>query len=187
METVISTGQLPAYNPLLNKTVGLRTIDTPLGAMVACADESGICMLEFADKAALQKELNEISNRFKANIIADDSPVFELLQQELSDYFEGKIKEFTVPISPVGTDFQREVWNILRSIPYGTTKSYQEQANILGHPKAVRAVANANGLNRISIIIPCHRVIGANGKLTGYAGGIWRKEKLLQLEKSVLF
>ena len=79
------------------------------------------------------------------------------------------------------------VWKILRTIPYGTTRSYQQQADILGNPKAVRAVANANGLNKISIIIPCHRVIGTNGTLTGYSGGIWRKQKLLELEKAILF
>ena len=87
----------------------------------------------------------------------------------------------------MGTDFQKSVWEVLRKIPYGTTRSYQEQASILGNPKAVRAVANANGLNKISIIIPCHRVIGTNGTLTGYGGGIWRKQKLLELEKSILF
>jgi len=95
--------------------------------------------------------------------------------------------EFTVPLAPVGTDFQKKVWEILRTIPYGTTRSYQQQADILGNPKAVRAVANANGLNKISIIIPCHRVIGTNGTLTGYGGGIWRKQKLLELEKAILF
>ena len=112
---------------------------------------------------------------------------FKILEKELSEYFDGKRKEFTVSLAPVGTDFQKNVWEVLRKIPYGTTKSYMEQAKILGNPKAVRAVANANGLNKISIIIPCHRVIGTNGKLTGYGGGIWRKQKLLELEKAILF
>ena len=90
-------------------------------------------------------------------------------------------------MNPIGTDFQKKVSKILRTIPYGTTRTYQQQADILGNPKAVRAVANANGLNKISFIIPCHRVIGSNGTLTGYGGGIWRKQKLLELEKAILF
>ena len=102
-------------------------------------------------------------------------------------YFKGELKQFSVPLNPIGTDFQRKVWEELRKIDYGQTISYQQQANNLNIPKSVRAVANANGQNKISILIPCHRVIGSNGKLTGYAGGIWRKEKLLQIEKNILF
>ncbi|MCG2793619.1 MAG: methylated-DNA--[protein]-cysteine S-methyltransferase [Weeksellaceae bacterium] len=154
--------------------------------MIACANEGGICLLEYADRKSLSKELQEISKYLKANIIPGNNPHFQTLKTELQEYFAGKRKEFTVPLSMVGTDFQKQVWEILRSIPYGTTISYQEQANLLGNPKAVRAVANANGLNKISIIIPCHRVIGTNGTLTGYGGGIWRKQKLLELEKSIL-
>lgn len=168
------------------KVVDLKRIETPLGTMIACADENGICMLEFSDRKALPTELKEISKHFNANIIQGENPHFKTLEKELSEYFEGKIKDFTVPLSPVGTDFQKNVWEVLRKIPYGTTRSYQDQAKILGNPKAVRAVANANGLNKISIIIPCHRVIGSDGKLTGYGGGIWRKQKLLELEKAIL-
>ena len=169
------------------KVVDLKRIETPLGTMIACADENGICMLEFSDRKALPTELKEIAKHFNANIIQGENPHFNILEQELSEYFDGKRLDFTVPLSPVGTDFQKKVWEILRGIPHGTTRSYQEQANILGNPKAVRAVANANGLNKISIIIPCHRVIGTNGTLTGYGGGIWRKQKLLELEKAILF
>jgi O-6-methylguanine DNA methyltransferase len=154
--------------------------------MIACADENGICMLEFSDRKALPTELKEISKHFNANIIQGENLHFKILEKELSEYFEGERKDFTVPLSPVGTEFQKNVWEVLRKIPYGTTRSYQEQAKILGNPKAVRAVANANGLNKISIIIPCHRVIGSDGKLTGYGGGIWRKQKLLELEKAIL-
>ena len=169
------------------KIIDLKRIETPLGTMIACADESGISMLEFSERKSLNKELEDISKYFKANIIQGENPHFKTLEKELNDYFEGKIQEFTVPLSPVGTDFQKKVWEVLRTIPYGTTRSYQQQADILGNPKAVRAVANANGLNKISIIIPCHRVIGSNGTLTGYGGGIWRKQKLLELEKAILF
>ena len=169
------------------KVVDLKRIETPLGTMIACADEKGICMLEFSDRKALPTELKEISKHFNANIIQGENPHFTTLEDELAEYFAGKRRDFSVPLSPVGTQFQKNVWEVLRQIPYGTTRSYQEQANILGNPKAVRAVANANGLNKISIIIPCHRVIGTNGTLTGYGGGIWRKQKLLELEKSILF
>ncbi len=169
------------------KIVDLKRIETPLGTMIACANENGICMLEFSDRKALHTELKEISMHFNANIVQGENPHFKMLEKELNEYFVGKRTKFTVPLSPVGTEFQKKVWEVLRKIPYGTTRSYQEQANILGNPKAVRAVANANGLNKISIIIPCHRVIGSDGKLTGYGGGIWRKQKLLELEKAILF
>lgn len=174
-------------NSKMEKIVDLKRIETPLGTMIACANENGICMLEFSDRKALPTEFKDISKHFDANIVQGENPHFKTLEKELEEYFEGKRKDFTVPLSPVGTDFQKKVWEILRTIPYGTTRTYQQQADILGNPKAVRAVANANGLNKISIIIPCHRVIGTNGTLTGYGGGIWRKQKLLELEKAILF
>lgn len=98
-------------------------------------------------------------------------------------YFEGRLKEFKVPLDISGTDFQKQVWQALVEIPYGTTSSYLRQAEVLGKPLSVRAVANANGMNKIAIVIPCHRVVGSDGSLTGYAGGLWRKRKLIDLEK----
>jgi AraC family transcriptional regulator of adaptative response/methylated-DNA-[protein]-cysteine methyltransferase len=164
------------------KIIDLKKIETPIGTMIACANESGICLLEFSDRKILSKEMNAISKQFGADVIEGENPHFKTLEKELSEYFEGKRKDFSVPLLLVGTDFQKNVWKVLQTIPYGITKSYQQEAEILGNPKAVRAVANANGANKISIIIPCHRVIGSNGKLTGYGGGIWRKQKLLELE-----
>ena len=108
------------------------------------------------------------------------------MEKELKLYFEGKLTRFSVPLSLVGTDFQKSVWEILKEIPFGETWTYKKQAEILGDVKKVRAVANANGLNKISIVLPCHRVIGSDGQLTGYGGGVWRKQKLLELERKVL-
>lgn len=174
-------------NNKIEKIIDLKRIETMLGTMIACADENGVCLLEFSDRKALPTELKNISRHLNANIVQGENPHFMTLEKELCEYFEGRRTAFTVPLSPVGTSFQKQVWDILQKIPYGMTRSYQEQADILGNPKSVRAVANANGLNKISIIIPCHRVIGSNGQLTGYGGGIWRKQKLLELEKAILF
>ena len=102
----------------------------------------------------------------------------------MREYFAKKRKEFSLPLALVGTSFQEEVWKVLQTIPYGEVRSYKEQATAVGNPKGVRAVANANGKNRISIVIPCHRVIGSDGTLTGYASGIERKQFLLDLERS---
>ena len=105
-----------------------------------------------------------------------------LLRIQLEEYFDGRRKIFSVPLFAPGTVFQRLVWDELQKIPYGTTRSYKQQARAIDKPEAVRAVANANGMNRIAILIPCHRVIGEDGTMTGYGGGIWRKKWLLDLE-----
>lgn len=106
------------------------------------------------------------------------------MRQELDLYFQGRLKVFATPLETIGTAFQQQVWNALLTIPYGETRSYKEQAQQLGNSKAIRAVAAANGQNKVSILIPCHRVIGSDGKLTGYAGGLRRKKFLLNLEQN---
>lgn len=163
-----------------------KKIETPLGMLVACAVDEGICLLEFADRQHLEEKLNGLSDLMKARIVAGESEHFQQLEVELKSYFEGALRGFTVPIFPVGTAFQKDVWEALRAIPYGQTRSYKEQALTINKPGNVRAVANANGRNRIAIIIPCHRVIGSDGSMTGYAGGLWRKKYLLDLEKKIL-
>ena len=160
----------------------LKHIETPIGTMVACANDKGICMLEFLDRKLLETELKDIAQREKTTVIQGESSYFSPLERELSEYFAGKRQEFSIPLHLMGTDFQQRVWQLLRTIPYGQTWSYKQQATALGSPKSVRAVANANGQNHISILIPCHRVIGSNGTLTGYGGGLWRKKFLLELE-----
>ena len=166
-----------------NNLINIRRIETPLGTMYACAVEQGICLLEFTDRKMLETELKSLTKRLNATIIQGANKHFDLLTHQLEEYFDGRRKEFTVPLCPVGTDFQQSVWSSLQTIPYGTTCSYKQQADSMNNPTAIRAVANANGMNKISILIPCHRVIGENGNLTGYGGGLWRKKWLLDLEK----
>lgn len=163
--------------------INLLRIETPIGPMFAGAVEEGICLLEFTDRRMLETEFKQLKTLLKASIVQGHSPHFDLLQQELAEYFEGKRKAFTVPLVMPGSSFQQQVWTALQTIPYGSTRSYNQQARSIGKPLAVRAVANANGCNRISILVPCHRVIGENGHLTGYGGGLWRKKWLLDLEK----
>jgi AraC family transcriptional regulator of adaptative response/methylated-DNA-[protein]-cysteine methyltransferase len=160
----------------------LTTFDSPLGPMTACASNDGICLLEFSDRRMLKTELKTIEKLLNASVVQGENNYFSMLKNELREYFKGERKEFNVPLTSPGTEFQRKVWCELMNIPYGATRSYKQQAIALGNKEAVRAVANANGMNRIAIIIPCHRVIGDNGHLTGYGGGLWRKRWLLDLE-----
>jgi AraC family transcriptional regulator of adaptative response/methylated-DNA-[protein]-cysteine methyltransferase len=157
-------------------------METPLGTMIAGGTDKGITLFEFTDRELLGKEIESISRNLNADITEGDNNFFSVLRKELEEYFKGALKKFTVPVVMTGTEFQNSVWKTLLKIPYGTTWSYKEEAEKLGRPKSVRAVANANGQNRISIIIPCHRVIGSNGTLTGYGGGLWRKKWLLEHE-----
>ena len=168
------------------RVLHLQRMETPLGTMIGCASDAGLCLLEFSDRKALETELLTLARKLNATIIQAPNAHLTLLAEELRSYFAGELQKFTVPLERTGTDFQHAVWDALVSIPYGTTRSYAEQAVIVGRPSAGRAVANANGMNKIAIVIPCHRVIGADGKLTGYAGGVWRKQHLLQLERDAL-
>ncbi len=168
-------------------TLTYTRFTTPLGPMMAVANEDGICMCDFTDRRMLETELKQLQKHFKSSILPGNSKHFDKLKKQLDEYFEGKRKTFDIPLVTPGTKFQNEVWKVLLTIPYGETRSYKVQAIKLGNVKAVRAVANANGDNRISILIPCHRVIGEDGKLVGYGGGIWRKQWLLNHERSNLF
>lgn len=165
------------------KAIALRRFETPVGTMIALAVNEGICMLEFGDRKMLETTLKMIAKALNGTIIQGGHPHFDLLEKELNAYFKGQLTSFTVPLHPVGTAFQKSVWEVLETIPYGKTRSYLQQAQMLNIPNGVRAVANANGMNKISILIPCHRVIGRNGQLTGYGGGLWRKKFLLDLER----
>jgi AraC family transcriptional regulator of adaptative response/methylated-DNA-[protein]-cysteine methyltransferase len=160
----------------------LERFSTPLGPMFAGATEEGLCLLEFTDRRMLEREFKDLSKRLNAVFVPGSNEYISQAKEELGAYFAGRLQEFSVKLFTPGTEFQQRVWNVLQKIPYGETRSYLEQAKKLGNPKAVRAVARANGMNRIAIIIPCHRVIGSDGALTGYAGGLPRKEWLLDME-----
>lgn len=164
--------------------VHLSRIVTPLGPMLAGTTALGLCLLEFVDRRMLETQLGLVQRRLAAQFVPGRTDVTDRLESQLVEYFDGSRSTFDVPLHMVGTPFQEQVWEGLRTIPYGETRSYANQAAFIGRPTAVRAVARANGDNRVSIIIPCHRVIGSDGALTGYGGGLWRKRYLLEMEGS---
>jgi AraC family transcriptional regulator of adaptative response/methylated-DNA-[protein]-cysteine methyltransferase len=161
----------------------ITKIETPLGEMIAVATDEGICLLEFSDRRMLPTEYKDLARYLKTTIQEGENKHLITARRQLEDYFNGTLKEFSIPLVTPGTPFQQAVWKELMNIKYGTTRSYLEQSVALGSPGSIRAVANANGMNRISIIIPCHRVIGSDGHLTGYGGGLKRKKWLLDHEK----
>src|SRR5260370_11332545 len=160
-----------------------QRIDTPLGAMLAVADDEGLRLLEFVDRRAMERELSILRKRLRTNVVPGEHRHLDAVRSQLADYFSGKNLEFNVPIAPVGSNFQLRAWKILRSIPVGETRSYSWIAKRLGDENARRAVGRANGTNMICIVIPCHRVIRADGTLCGYGGGLWRKKWLLDHER----
>lgn len=160
-------------------------IETPLGTMIAGATEQGVCFVEFIDRIRLERELERLEQELGAPMVSADNPHLEQLRQELDEYFARKRTGFTVALQLTGTSFQQEVWKALCGIDYGKTWSYKEQAAHMGKLPAIRAIAAANGQNKHAIVIPCHRVIGSNGSLTGYAGGLSKKEWLLKFENAV--
>jgi len=159
-------------------------IDTPIGAMLAVVDDTGVHLLEFAERKALPTEIERLRKR-TGPICFGQHPMLDALARQLEQYFAGRSLTFDVPIVQKGTPFETTVWDALRRIPAGATRSYGEIARLLDRPDAPRAVARANGANQVAIIVPCHRVIGADGSLTGYGGKIWRKQWLLEHERRV--
>jgi AraC family transcriptional regulator, regulatory protein of adaptative response / methylated-DNA-[protein]-cysteine methyltransferase len=160
-----------------------QRIDTPLGAMIAVADDEGLRLLEFIDRRATERELSILRKRLATNVVPGEHRYLAAVRQQLANYFSGKNLEFDVPLAPVGSPFQLRAWEILQSIPVGETRSYSWMAKRLGDENARRAVGRANGTNMICIVVPCHRVIRADGTLCGYGGGLWRKKWLLDHER----
>jgi AraC family transcriptional regulator of adaptative response/methylated-DNA-[protein]-cysteine methyltransferase len=162
-------------------------IDTPLGRMLAVACDEGVIHLDFVDDDDAARVMKKLGRRdgepgSVSQLTVGFHPHLSQLADELAEYFSAGRTEFSVPLASQGSDFEQRVWNYLRTIPYGQTRSYGQQARAIGMPQASRAVGHANGMNRVAILIPCHRVIGSDGKLTGYAGGLERKRWLLELE-----
>jgi len=160
-------------------------IDTPLGPMMAGATDAGLCLLEFTDRRMLEAQLTRLQALLRQPLVPGDHPHLIRARDELGRYFTGALAAFTVPVVFRGTPFEERVWHELVRIPYGQTVSYAQLAARVESPGAQRAVGRANGMNRIAIIIPCHRVVNSDGKLGGYGGGLWRKHWLLALEARV--
>lgn len=164
------------------RLVTTALIDSPIGPLYAGALDEGIVLLEFSDRRMLEAQLRLVERRFDAALLPGQHALLERLGTELAEYFAGRRRTFDVPVLTPGTPFQERVWDELRRVPYGTTMSYAQLAARLGRPAAARAVGTANGMNRVAILVPCHRVITAAGTIGGYGGGRWRKDHLLALE-----
>lgn len=160
-------------------------LDSPLGPMLAIADEQALYLLEFVDRRGLEREIERLRMKTKSAIIPGYTDPIYSIEKELKLYYEGQVHTFYTRLAFIGTPFQCAVWHELKKIPAGETCTYSEIAKRLGNPLAVRAVARANGANQLALIIPCHRVIGADGKLTGYGGGLARKKWLIDHEKNI--
>jgi methylated-DNA-[protein]-cysteine S-methyltransferase len=152
-------------------------LTTPVGELHVFASEKGIRGILWPESNLTKFDID--AKRVKPS----ESPIFENLSRQLEEYFSGKRRSFDLPLDPIGTEFQMSAWKALTEIPFGETRTYGQQAKIIGRPKAARAVGAANGKNPISIVVPCHRVIGKNGNLTGFAGGLCTKQKLLKHER----
>jgi len=155
---------------------------SPLGEMLVMAVDEGICLLEFVDRIHFDKQVAKVHSYFKGSVKIEEHPHIIQLKKELDLYFSKQLKIFSIPLFFIGTVFQIKVYHSLLNINYGTTSTYKQQSLLLGDLKAIRAVATANGSNKMAIIVPCHRIIGSNNDLIGYAGGIDRKKALLELE-----
>ena len=160
-----------------------QRMETPLGSMLALADDQNLRLLEFTDRRGLERELVVLRRRLKCAIVPGTNAVLTETQRQLTRYFAGESLAFDLPLAPVGSDFQRKVWAELQRIPAGRTRSYAEMARRVRLPNGHRAVARANGSNMLALVIPCHRVIRSDGNLCGYAGGIWRKQRLIEHER----
>lgn len=164
------------------QTIFTQTLNSPLGDMLICATERGVCLLEFIGSQRIIREQNDLARLLHAQFKIGENQHLHDAKQQIQQYFAGERQTFKLALDAPATAFQQKVWQALQHIEFGQTTHYQALAQSIGQPTAMRAVANANGANRISIIIPCHRVIGKDGSLTGYGGGLARKQWLLQHE-----
>ena len=161
----------------------IHRFTTTLGPMFVCATERGVCLLEFTDRRMLETEFRDIQRLFNARIVTGENSHTRQTVKEVSEYFAGTRRQFDLSVDAPGSDFQQSVWRELRSVPYGQTSHYQAISLRMNKPNAVRAVAAANGANRIAIVIPCHRIIGKDGAMTGYGGGFLEKNGSLSMRE----
>jgi AraC family transcriptional regulator of adaptative response/methylated-DNA-[protein]-cysteine methyltransferase len=159
-------------------------LDTKLGPMIAIASDSALYLLEFVDRRGLEREIERLRQKTKSAIIPGTTEPIRFIEKELASYFDGTLREFNTPLTLLGSPFQQQVWDELKKIPTGMTRTYLDIAKSVGRPTAFRAVAQANGANQLAIIIPCHRIINTNGEIGGYGGGVARKEWLINFEKT---
>lgn len=162
--------------------VAVARLTTPLGPMLAGASDDGVCLLEFDERPRIERQTAAVARHLGCVFAPDSHPHIDTLRDELDAWFAGERTGFTTPLALAGTPFERAVWHELQRIPHGETRSYDAIARALGKPGASRAVGRANGANRIAIVVPCHRVVRADGALGGYGGGLWRKRRLLAIE-----
>ncbi len=167
------------------ENVFVQLFDTPVGRLKLGEHKGQLCLCDWLYRTQRSRIDQRISAGLKADFVESDTALLSETRKQLDEYFSGNRKAFTLPLQWVGSEFQQSVWQVLMEIPYGKTMTYKGLTNKLGNPDTIRAVASANGANAISIIVPCHRVIGSNGELIGYAGGLPAKKRLLQLEKAI--
>ncbi len=165
------------------RIITLQRYSSPCGGLVLGSFGDKLCLCDWEGGRHRKSTELRLKRLLSVEFQEGFSDVIEIAQKQLDEYFHRERRDFDIPLLFVGTDFQKKVWNELLNIPYGTSISYSEMSRRLGVPKAVRALANANGANALSVIVPCHRVIGSDGSLTGYGGGLERKRFLLDLEK----
>lgn len=165
--------------------INIQYVQTPVGEMILGSYDNKLCMADWRYRKSRTTVDNRLQKGLSATYVEEESPVLTLAKEELEGYFKGFRKTFDIPLLMVGTEFQKSVWQELLKLPFGTTASYLDLAKGVNNEKAVRAVASAVGANAISILIPCHRIIGSDGSLTGYAGGLDTKKELLKIENNL--
>jgi AraC family transcriptional regulator, regulatory protein of adaptative response / methylated-DNA-[protein]-cysteine methyltransferase len=157
--------------------------ESPVGPLIAAGTDDALCLLQFSEAAGVEQRIAELARHYSDSLRSGSNAILDELWRQLEQYFRGERREFTLPLAYPGSEFQQQVWSALQEIHYGETWSYLDLARRVGDTGATRAVGAANGANPIAIVIPCHRVVNANGDLGGYGGGLWRKRILLDLER----
>ena len=166
-------------------SIAIQYYQSPVGELILGSYDGGLCLADWRYRKRRDAVDQRVKRFFDCDYTEEPSPVVDDCIQALEAYFKGELQTFTVPLRLAGSDFQQKVWQALIKIPFGQTETYLGLSKSLGNPKAIRAVAAANGANAISILVPCHRIIGSDGSLIGYAGGLLAKKRLLELEGSI--